>query len=117
MTEEQRIEFAETIDKSKKFLHLVKNYSKIELLDKGSSIISAIIMIIIIISIAAIILFCGCMALYHILLLKTGDPVFSYLMIGLGLLFLVVIFLLLRKHIVLNPVIKLLSKILFKEEL
>ena len=116
MTEEQRLNIADTIDGSKKFMNLVKNYSKIEIIDKGSSIISAVVMIIVVIAISTILLFCVCMALYHTLLIKTNDPVFSYMIMGLGLLLLCVILIMLRRHIILNPIIKLLSNIMFKED-
>ncbi len=115
MTNHQIQEISDTIDESKKFVNLVKNYSKIEIVDKGSSIISIIITIIVVIAIMTIILFCICMAIYHTLLIKTEDPVFSYLMIGGGLLLFCLIIILLRKHLILNPVIKLLADILFKE--
>ena len=103
-----------TIDEGKRLVTLIKDYSKLEIIDKGSSLLSTLIIIVIIIAIVAIALFCFCMALYHFLLAKTNDPVLSYSIIGFALLFLCSLVILLRKPLIENPLIKFLDSILFK---
>ena len=50
MADYQNEDIAKTIDDSKKVVQLVKDYSKMELLDKGSSILTGVILIIVVIS-------------------------------------------------------------------
>ena len=115
MADYQNEDIAKTIDDSKKVFQLVKDYSKMELLDKGSSILTGVILIIVVISLSAIAVFCLCMALYHCLLSKTNDPVLSYAIIALSLLFICALIVLLKKVLIENPVIKFISNILFKK--
>ena len=114
MSSHDNIDIQNTIDEGKRLTNLIKDYTKLELIDKGSSLLSTLIIIIVIIAIVAIAIFCFCMALYHFLLAKTGDPCLSYSIIGIALLFLCSIIILLRKPLIENPLIKYLSNVLFK---
>ena len=68
MSEIDNIDIQDTIDEGKRLSNLIKDYTKLELIDKGSSILSTLIIIIVIIAIATIAIFCFCMSLYHFLL-------------------------------------------------
>ncbi len=103
-------EIAKTIDDGKDFVKLVKNYSKMEIVDKGSSILSTLILIIIIIAIGTIAVFCLCMAVYHWLKSKNNDPILSYSIIALALLFICTLTVLLKKHLIESPLIRMMNK-------
>ena len=115
MAEYDNEEIVKTIDEGKKFIHLVEDYSKLELIDKGSSIISMVILVITIIALSTIAIFCLCMALYHCIVAKTHDPVLSYSIITLALLLVCLIVIIARKSVIENKVIKFLSKTLFNK--
>lgn len=110
MNENSEKGIARTIDEGKNFIHLVKNYSKMVAVEKGSSILSTVILIIVVISIATIAVFCLCMACYHWLKSKNNDPVLSFSIIAIGLLFLCTLIILLKKTLIESPVIKMLNK-------
>lgn len=111
-------EIAKTIADGKNFLQLVKNYSKMEVVDKGSSILSTVILIIVVIALATISIFCLCMACYHWLHSKTNDPVLSFSIIALVLLFICTLIILLKKSLIESPIIKMLnSKLSDKEDI
>ena len=105
-------EIKKSIEEGKKLVNLVNNYSKMELVDKGSSLLSTIFLVIIVISLATISIFCLCMALYHWLRSKTDDPVLSYSIIALALLFLCTLIILLKRTFIETPVIKMLNRTL-----
>lgn len=109
-------DISKTVDEGKRWANLLKDYSKMEIIDKGSSIISTLILIIVLIALLTIAIFCLCMALYHCLLTKTADPVLSYSIIALSLIFVCSLILLLRKKIIENPLIRYLSNIFFKND-
>ncbi len=113
MAEYDNEDIKKTIEEGKRLSSLVEDYVKLELVDKGSSIISKLIIIIVIIAISTIALFCLCMALYHCLLAKTQDPILSYSIIGFFLLFICAIIILMRKSLIENPIIRFLSRTLF----
>ena len=112
MEEYAEKEIKKTIEEGKRLVNLVNNYSKMELVDKGSSLLSTLFLTIIVISLATISVFCLCMALYHWLKSKTDDPVLSDSMIALSLLFLCTIIILLKKAFIETPVIKMLNRCL-----
>lgn len=112
MEEYAEKEIKKTIEEGKRLVNLVNNYSKMELVDKGSSLLSTLFLTIIVISLATISVFCLCMALYHWLKSKTDDPVLSYSIIALSLLFLCTIIILLKKAFIETPVIKMLNRCL-----
>jgi hypothetical protein len=116
MDEYTEKEIKQTIEEGKRFVNLVNQYSKMELVDKGSSLLSMIFLIIIVVSLATISIFCLCMALYHWLQSKTNDPVLSYSIIALALLFLCTLIILLKKSFIEAPVIKMLNRCLSGKE-
>lgn len=107
---------SDTVDEGKKLLQLVKSYSKMEILDKGSSVLSSVILIIIVLALATIAVFCLCMALYHWLLSKTDDPILSYSIISLTILFLCLVILILKNSIIKSPITRMLHKKLIDSE-
>lgn len=115
MAEYDNEDIVKTIDEGKKFINLVKDYSKLELIDKGSSIISMVILVITIIALSTIAIFCLCMALYHCIVAKTNDPALSYSIITLALLLVCLIIIIARKSLIDNKVIKYLSNLFFNK--
>ena len=103
------------IGDGKRLVKLAKDYSRMEIIDKGSSIISSIILALVIISLATIAVFFLCMALYHSLNNKVNDPVLSYSILAIGILFLCVLVLLLKKTLISKPTIKMLNTKLFSQ--
>ena len=116
MTEQNNNDIKQTIEESKRLSSLYKDYLKLEIIDKGSSLFSTLVLIIAIIALATIAIFCICMAIYHSLVIKTNDPILSYSIIALSLLFICLIIILLRKKLIDNTLIKLFSKVLFNGE-
>ena len=116
MDENTEKDIAKTIDEGKRLIKLVKNYSKMEVIDKGASIISALILIIVVIALATIAVFCLSMALYHWLMSKTNDSILSFSIIALALLFICTLIILLKKSLIESPIIKLLNKIFSSKE-
>lgn len=110
MNESTEKDIARTIDEGKNLMQLVKNYSKMVVVEKGSSVISALILIIVVISLATIAVFCLCMACYHWLKSKNNDPVLSFSIIAMGLLFLCTLIILLKKTLIESPVVRILNK-------
>ncbi len=113
MTEQNNNDIKQTVEESKHLSNLYKDYLKLEIIDKGSAIFSTLVLIVVIIAIATIAVFCICMAIYHSLVVKTNDPVLSYSIIALSLLFICLIIILLRKKLIDNALIRLFSKVLF----
>ncbi len=116
MEDNTKNDIAKTIEEGKNLVQLVKNYSKMEIVDKGSSILSTVILIIIIIAIGTIAIFCLCMAFYHWLKSKTNDPILSFSIIAIFLLFLCTLIILFKKTLIESPIIKMINKALSGSE-
>jgi len=105
-----------TVVKGRELTSLLRDYIKLEVIDKGSSLLTFLLTIILVIAFATIAIFCLCMAFYHYLLQATNNPILSYSIIGLIFLVICLLILLLRKSLIENRLIKFLSNKLFNSK-
>lgn len=107
--------FRELIAEVKRYLTLQKEYAKIEMAEKLSIIVSTLVMCMVFILIGAIALLYFSFALAYFMAQYVGGLAVSLSIMGGILLFLILIIYILRKRIIINPLVNFLARLFLND--
>ena len=105
----------QTLDEGRRMWELVREYAKLEVVEKLSFVLSMLIVGGVLMCLFAIVLYCLCMFFVARLTVTTGSEALSFLIVGFVLVAVAGIFVYLRKSFVTRPVIRALMKEFFKK--
>lgn len=111
----QDSDMQQTLDEGRRMWGLVREYAKLEVVDKLSFVLSLLIVGGVLMCLFAIALYCLCMFIVARLTVSTGSEALSFLIVGFALMAVAGIFVYLRKSFVTRPVIRALMKEFFKK--
>lgn len=112
-SDDKNIESIEQLFKElKKYIKLQTEYTKLELVEKLSILISTLIMVSIFIMLGVIVIFYLSFSLAYVLEPLVGGLKSSYAIISCLILLLIVLIAFLRKKLIINPMVKFLANLL-----
>lgn len=112
MNESSTTKIRQLIQEVKIYLELQKDYLRLELTEKLTLIISALVLIIALVILGMVVLFFLFISLAHLLAPYVGGLAGSYAIIAGVVLLIIILIYLLRNKIIVNPIVNLFAKIL-----
>lgn len=103
-----------TIDEGMRLWGLLKHYAKLEAVDKLSVLFTFLIVGGFVFAFGTIALYCICMGIVKTLAVAVGDEALSFFIVGGFLVVIILLFVLFRKYVVTNPVVRSLVKRTFE---
>lgn len=107
--------FRQLFKEVKKYVHLQKNYIKLELTEKLTVIFSALILWILIIMLSVMILFYLSLSLAYLLEPHVGGLTASYVIIAGIVLLLMILLYAFRKKLIINPIVNFLANLFLND--
>lgn len=103
------------LDDGKHLAELVRQYAKLELADKTARILTTATLLAVMISIGALVLLCITLACVQAVEQLTANKILSYAIVALALILLMAIIALLRREIIIRPIVRKVMSIFFKQ--
>lgn len=107
----------QAVDEGKQLWSLVQKYAKLELVERLTSIYTALILGGVLFVICSIALYCFCMYLVHVLEAQTENLALSFAIVGFALLLIGFLVFCFRNTLIIRPIIKSLIKDNFADEM
>lgn len=95
----------------KKYLELQKEYTKLEVTEKISIMLSTFILVVLVITLSVVVLFHLSSALVYILAPLVGGLMMSYLIIACFHILLIILLVAFRKKFIINPTVKFIARL------
>lgn len=106
-------ETSRVIDEGLRLWSLLKRYAKLEAVDKLSVLFTFLIVAGFVFAFGTIAIYCICMGIVKELAVVVGNEALSFFIVGGALVAVIMLFILFRKYLVTNPVVKSLVKWIF----
>lgn len=107
--------FQQLFQEVKKYVDLQKDYIKLELTEKLTAIFSALILGLLIVLLSIVILFYLSLSLAHLLAPHVGGLSVAYLIIAGIVILLIVLLYVLRKSLIINPIVNFLANLFLND--
>lgn len=95
----------------KKYLELQKEYTKLEIIEKLSILLSTFILVVLVVTLSVVVLFHLSFSLVYVLLPLVGSLITSYAIIACFHILLIILLVLFRKKFIINPTVKFIAKL------
>ena len=95
----------------KKYLELQKEYTKLEVTEKLSILLSTFILVVLVVTLSVVVLFHLSSALVYVLAPLVGGLMASYALIACFHILLIVLLIIFRKQLIINPTVKFIAKL------
>lgn len=103
-------------DESKRLAGLVQKYVKLELVDKLVRLLALVVTLFVSLFVGFIVLVCLALCLAAWIAAKTGDSVLGYGLVAAIIIVLMAIVLLLKRALIIRPIVKAMMKVFFKAD-
>lgn len=95
----------------KKYLELQKEYTKLEIIEKLSKLLSTLLLVLLLVTLSVVVLFHLSFTLVYVLAPLVGGLMISFALITCFHILLVVLLVILRKKLIINPITKFIAKL------
>lgn len=95
----------------KKYLELQKEYTKLEIAEKLSILLSTFILVILIVTLSVVVLFHLSSALVYVLVPLVGSLMVSYALIACFHILLIILLVIFRKKLIIDPTVRFIAKL------
>lgn len=100
----------------RKYLELQKEYTKLELTEKLSKLLSTLLLAVLVVMLSAVVLFHLSFTLVYVLAPLVGGPAVSFALITCFHILLIVLLVVFRKRLIIGPTVRLIAGLFFDKK-